>query len=66
MKRKTLKIVLMSMFLIGILLIADELLNLHFLGDLSALDGYNPYLKHWMLGLGLTVSALIISWRHKL
>ena len=52
---------LLAIFLIvaGFLLYIDEAWNLHFLGDLSAWDNYNPVTKHWMVGLiALTLGGI--------
>lgn len=63
MKRKDLKVLLLSMIVIGIILLVDDL-GLHFLGDLSWMDGYNPYTHHWMVGAGL-VAISYWYWRKR-
>jgi len=66
MKKKNLKIMVLLMMFLGIILMADELLGLHYLGDLSNYDPTGSELvKHWMLGLAMVVSSFYI-WRKKL
>ena len=65
MRKDQWKIVLISMFLFGIFLFADDL-YFHWLGDIGWIDGNNPILHHWYLGFGLIVMSQWLYWRKDL
>ena len=51
-------------FIFGFLLVIDDLF-FHFFGDLSHLDGGNPYLHHWMVGVALMLFAPFLYYKMK-
>lgn len=65
MKRKHLKFLLVSIFVIGLILLVDDL-GLHFLGDLSWMDGYNDFTQHWQVGALMVVTSYWMYRRKKL